>query len=212
MQTVDFLPERIRTQRRRRRRLVRNSYVAVLVLAALAALGCWIQGHVAQARAELQHIHKQKQGVRVQLDMLDSLETQQAELMIKKRISDQLGSRVNIMDVLRELQRLLPASMSLTDLTLETMEVRSRPTRVVGSHRSSRAAVPADLTAGQDRVVRRVRLVLTGVAPTDVAVANFIGQLSASQLFEEVTMGYARNFQVRGQDAREFRVSCYVAR
>lgn len=212
MQTVDFLPERIRIQRARRRRLVRNGYLAVLVLASLAAFGYWGQGHVARARAELGQIHKQTERRQAELNLLDSLEAQQAELMIKKRISDRLGSRVNTMDVLRELQRLLPAGMSLTDLTLETMEVRSRPTPLGNARRSARAAVTADVARETERVVHRVRLVLTGLAPTDVAVANFIGQLSASQLFEEVAMGYAKNVRFREQDAREFQVSCYVAR
>jgi len=64
----------------------------------------------------------------------------------------------------------------------------------------------------EDKAVHRVRLVLTGLAPTDVDVANFIGQLSASRLFEDVTMGYAKNVSFRGRSAREFRASCYVAR
>jgi len=50
------------------------------------------------------------------------------------------------------------------------------------------------------------------MAPTDVDVANFIGQLAGSRLFEGVNMGYARNVTFRSRSARQFQVSCYVIR
>ncbi len=62
------------------------------------------------------------------------------------------------------------------------------------------------------KLVRRVRVVLAGLAPTDVDVANFIGQLSASPLFENVNMGYAKTVRFRGRSAREFQASCYLAK
>jgi hypothetical protein len=58
--------------------------------------------------------------------------------------------------------------------------------------------------------VKRVRLMLTGIAPGDVDVANFIGQLSASPLVEDVNMGYAKTVEFRGRLAREFQASCYI--
>ena len=50
------------------------------------------------------------------------------------------------------------------------------------------------------------------MAPTDVDVANFIGQLAGSRVFEDVNMGYARNVPFRTRTARKFQVSCYVIR
>jgi len=43
-------------------------------------------------------------------------------------------------------------------------------------------------------------------------VANFIGQLSASLLFEEVSMGFARTETFRGRSARRFQASCYLVK
>ena len=53
---------------------------------------------------------------------------------------------------------------------------------------------------------------LTGMAPTDVDVANFIGQLSASCLFKNVNMGYAKTVTFQRRSAKEFQASCYLAK
>lgn len=214
MYNVDFLPKRIIVQRARRQRLIRHSYLVAVCVAGLGLLGYWRHDRLHQARGGLQEVTEQSRHVQTRLHILDSLERQQAELMIKKRISDQLGSRVNTLDVMAELQHLLPTSMALSNLSLETMEVRVPVTRTrSGRTNTSLRVSPAGVQARKDeKVLHRVRLVLTGLAPTDVDVANFIGQLSASKLFEDVTMGYAKNVSFRGRSAREFRASCYVAR
>ena len=59
---------------------------------------------------------------------------------------------------------------------------------------------------------KRVHIFFTGLATSDVDVANFIGQLATSQLLEDVNMGYAKNVTVKGKIAREFSDSCYVSR
>jgi len=211
-QTVDFLPERIKVQRARRQRLVTQGYLLALCVAALAVVGYMRQGRINLAGAELRQTTKHTENVQTRLSILNSLEHQQAELMIKKRISDHLGSRVRANDVLAELQRLLPESMALTSLDMETMHLNVSVSRAGKSNVSARAVSASAKNPRQDREVRRVRLELTGLAPTDVGVANFIGQLSASKLFEDVTMGYAKNVDFRGRSAREFRASCYVVR
>jgi hypothetical protein len=87
--------------------------------------------------------------------------------------------------------------MTLTNLAMETVEIRMPP-------------VAGRPTGEAEKPVKRVRLVLTGMAPSDVDVANFIGQLAGSKVFEDVNMGYARNITYRSRTARKFQASCYV--
>jgi hypothetical protein len=60
--------------------------------------------------------------------------------------------------------------------------------------------------------ITRIRLVITGLAPSDVDIANFVGQLASSPLFEDVNMGYTREIQFQGKTARQFKATCYTAR
>lgn len=208
MQNIDFLPEKIKQQRARRRRLVRQGYLLVVCLISLGVLGYIRHGRINKAQAQLVLLDERVKNVRQQLAMREDLERQQAELLIKKRIDDLLGSRVDTLDLLAELERVLPATVSLTSLKIEAMDVRVpiKPVKVEAGQ-----TVPGTQRQ-RERTIRRVRLLLTGLAPTDVAVANFIGQLSASPVFEDVNMGYTKNVIFENHVARQFQTSCHVVR
>ena len=205
--TIDFLPERIRSQRARRHHLKRQGCLMALCLIGMVALGQMRFARISQARAELTLLTDRGQQAREQIDQRTELEAQQAELMVKKRVDDSLGTRVNAMDILGELQQATPDRLTLTGMTIHATElpVAGAPS---GGPRVAGAPGPAE----EMPVARRLRLVLTGLAPSDIDVANFIGQLAASPLFEDVNMGYAKTIVHRNHEAREFQASCFVVR
>ena len=209
MHDVDFLPEKIKLQRVRRRRFVRQGYMLAVCVVAMGFLGYLRAGRISTARGELSLLDQRVANVRRQLDLRADLERQQADLFVKKRISDQFGSRVEVLDLLAELERVLPKDVTLTSLNVETLEV---DIPVIPVKIRSVCAVTNNNNQSKSRRVRRVRLELTGLAPNDVTVANFIGQLSASLLFEDVSMAYAKNVVFQKHIAREFRASCFVVK
>ncbi len=209
MEKIDFLPESIRSQRAHRASLIRQGCLLAVCVLALTVLAFARQQRISAARAEQVSLNDQFANVQHQLAFRSDLESQQADLMIKKRIDEQLGSRVNTLEVLAEMGRLLPDSIVLTSLNLEAVELRI-PLKPA-EERSDSSARSAD-NLPREKVVKRVRLIFTGLAPSDVDLANFIAQLSAGRLFEDVNMGYAKNVDFRGRSAREFQASCYVVR
>ena len=98
--------------------------------------------------------------------------------------------------------------MTLTSLNIQAVEVRV-PVKPV---KADVAQAATGVHRQKEKTVKRVRVSLTGLAPTDVAVANFIGQLSASPVFEDVNMDYTKNVIFRKHLAREFQTICYVVR
>jgi Tfp pilus assembly protein PilN len=208
MQNLDFLPERTRLQRQRRRRLFRQGYLTVVCIAGLVAVGYMRQGSVRQAQASLESLNTQQQQLQRQVSMKQDLERQLGEFQLLKRINDDLGSRVCALDVLAELDKLLPRNMALTHLSFEAVQLQVPLKQGSGGADPTRAVTVSD--PGKMMTVKRVRLMLTGIAPSDVDVANFIGQLSASPLLEDVNMGYAKTVDFRGRLAREFQASCYI--
>jgi len=187
-----------------------QGYLVAICLAALVGLGYVFQGRISAARAERAMLAGRSNNAREQQHLLDSLQDQLADLMIKKRIEEELGRRAGTLEVLIELERIMPESMALTSLTMETVEIKTPVRSPGGVRRSGRAVARRGVPA--ETSTKRVRLVITGIAPTDVDVANFIGQLSASSVFEDVNMGYARTVAVRSRQARQFQASCYVSR
>ena len=211
MEKTDFLPERIVLQRRRRARMTRQFYLLGISFACLALLGYFRHGRIDRAEAELALLQDHTTSVEMQLATRDRLEKQLNDLMVKKRIDETLGSRVNALDVLAEIQRVLPESMALSRLEMDAVEV-NLAMEPGGEGMAGRTGARLASARQREQGLKRVRLILTGVAPCDVDVANFIGQLSASPLFEDVNMGYIENTEFRGRRAREFQASCYVVR
>ena len=203
---IDFLPERMKARRARNRRILRQVNLLVLAAATFAAWLYFSDRRVARAAAEMDLLKDRSANVQNLLSQRDALEKQQGTLLIKERIGTRLGSRAGVLDVLSELQRLLPPGVSLTTMNLDAVQVTSTAELV----RDHSALAPG--AAPRESVVTRLQLVLTGIAPSDVDVATFIGQIAASPLFEDVNMGYIRNQVVQGRRAREFQVSCHVVR
>jgi Tfp pilus assembly protein PilN len=212
MLSIDFLPERIKLQRARRKYLVRQAYFLGVCVVALVVLGLVRSGRISSARAERALLKECRVNTQRQLAIREKLEVEQTKVNIKKQIDDQLGSRVNTRDILAELSRLLPKSMSLTKFSFEATEVPMAAGPAGGGDRRSGRARPAGQAKQEVRTVRRVVVIVDGLAPNDVDVANFIGQLSACPLFEDVHMGYTRTLEFRGQEAREFQARCYLVR
>jgi Tfp pilus assembly protein PilN len=209
MRQADFLPESIRQQRVRRRDLVRQGYLLAACLLGMCMLTYLRHGRTSQVRAENGMLLKDVAEKEARIQQIPPLQQQMADLLIKKKIDEELGSRTNCRAMLAEVSRVLPASMCLTKLEMKTIETRIRPdSSSAASARSSRQSAGS----GQDDRVRRVQMVIGGLAPNDVDVANFIGQLSASPLFENVHMGYTKTVVFRGRSAREFQASCYLVR
>jgi len=207
---IDFLPERIKEQRRRRRMLIRQGFLMALCLVGLGVMAYVFQSRVDKAGRELEILRSRGKALQSQMALRDELNQQLADLMIKGRIEEQLGRRVSTLDVMGELQRVLPESIALTNLTMETVEVPVLMDPTERRNASNQAVTRKG--SGKGKTVKRVKVVLTGMAPTDVDVANFIGQLAGSRLFEDVSMGYAKTENFRNRSARKFQANCFLTK
>ena len=209
--TVDFLPERLTIHRAMRARLIRQGYLLGIMVAALVGLGYFNEERIGRAEAQMTRLDGESVNRTRQVETMYGLQRQLSDLMIKQRIDNRLGSRVNAMDILGELGGILPESMSLTSFELSAMTVVVKLTPAAGG--GPTVAGPRR-RAGKEKhkTINRLKLTITGLSPNNVDVANFIADLSASPLFEEVDMGYAKNIVFREKAAKEFQASCYVVR
>lgn len=220
---VEFLPQRIRHHRLRRRRLIRQGYLLVMCVAVMGILTYIRAGRIAQARGDLATLENSRSNLQKQTAMITPLERRMSDLLIKKGIDEELGGRTDCTVVLAELCRITPPSIVMVSLDLQTVELPAgasgySPARRGSSppagrgYRDSRPTVVGQTgTEDAPGVVRRARLTITGLAINDVDVANFIGQLSANTLFRNVNMGYTKTIVFRGRSVREFQAGCYLA-
>lgn len=208
MDSIDFLPKRLRVQRLRHLRLKRQVSVLAVLVAMLA--GLWYSNHVsiADARDALAERQARREELAAELSVMPALRAQIAEGSIKQRISRELGSRLAVNAVLSELGRLLPEKASLTSLQYSTVDVRRQ-----GSTQAGSMAATAGEAGGHLGTEKRVRVVVTGITPDDLDVADFLGRLSASGLFSDVQMGFSKTAMVDDgrREGRGFEVSFLLA-
>jgi Tfp pilus assembly protein PilN len=204
MDSIDFLPERIRQQRTRRRRLICKIYLLVACAMALVLLGYLRGTQIKQASAQLATIQENGQSLRKQVLLRKQLEEQMLDLNVKKLVEEHLGSRVSPQLVLAELQKLLPEGIGLTKMELTAQEIPADKRAL---------AKPVGVNDKPDtQGQKRLRMLIVGLAPSDVDLANFIAQLSTSPLFENVNMVYSKSVVIQGHVAQEFSATCLVAK
>jgi len=215
MATVDFLPSKIRRRRIHKRQVHRQGVLLVVCVAVLAAFGYVRQGKIRSAQAELAMLDERGQVLDEQLAMRVSLRAELDDLKRKRQINDHLGSRFDAVDILGELQEVTPERIALTSLMLHATEM---PKMASASSRGSRGggirrAGKGKAADGEGAPIsRRMRLVVTGLAPSDIDVAGYIAQLATSLLFEDVNLGYTKTIEHERREAREFQISCFLER
>ena len=128
MSGVDFLPQRIKVRRLRRRRLTIQVCLLLLCGALAAVLGYVRQGRIATARAGVALVARRAEDIRRQVGQAAELETQLGELRVVGRIEEHLGRRVNTLGLLAELERrwgLFSSAASMRSIRLESPSASS---------------------------------------------------------------------------------------
>jgi Tfp pilus assembly protein PilN len=172
--------------------------MAWVTVAMIGAMTTWValtqrSIHIRQARlvqldAELQHS-------REELKDLELLVTSEKKLKERAQVLNKVGFHVEAARLLATLDEVMPKSASLLELSFLTEE--KQPVTLVA----------AKAAQERDRVTdRRLNVRVTGVAPTDVEVADFLTKLTGKPFFEDVRMTGSKPRMESGHMMREFEV------
>lgn len=200
MREPEFLPDWYPKLRRRRRMVLLQMNMTLVIAAGLAAGFFLLQRNVRMADAALQQLGGQMSQTQSDLAKLNELLELQKQWGKQAQIASKLGIHVGAARLLATLDTLMPPQMSMLDISLQTEEQLSPAAQV--------SALAAARAAQSDQPIdRRLRVKLLGVAPTDEDVANFLARLSTVSFFEQVSMSYSRDRVERGHTMREFEVT-----
>jgi Tfp pilus assembly protein PilN len=152
---------------------------------------------------------------------------QQAEQMQEKQrtmarqaeLAASLLEKVPRSFILAEITNAMPPGVSLMDFILESKKRVTAPGPMVGASTfEKKQASEAQKKAAADAVAANkqmaemkiydVGMKLTGIAPTDVQVAQFIRKLNGSKLLKDVNMVITDEFIQDGEPMRKFVVEC----
>ena len=183
MREVDFTPDWY-IQRVRERRGSRGRITGMLVIGGLVAI--WYVHSVSLASAAGQEVARLRKCLVVQQSLagqLDRYDRELADATAKERVVNNLGGGIMASQVIAEVTRLMPATMTLQSVRL---------------HRSARLS-PGELTEEQAVVLARdmsvpevTTLEIAGWAASGINVGEFVSALGESPLFANVKMRYQR--------------------
>lgn len=195
MREVEFLPPWYAQVRRRRRLVMLQAWMTLVVL---LGFGVWTMQARHNIRRDALTLHTRESELsasRNELKVVEELMTLRKKLVEQSTVLSKVGSHAEAARLLATLDEVMPASAALLELSLVTEE--SRPITLVGA----RAAQERDRT-----VDRRLNVRVTGVAPTDVEVADFLTRLTGKPFFEDVRMTGSKPRLDNGRVMREFEV------
>ena len=193
MRDVEFLPDWYPKLRRRRRAVAFQAWVTISII---AFLGLWMllaQRDVSAKERELRDISSSLTRSVQEVERLKMLEKLKDQYASQDMVFARIGRPIEMTRLLTTLEELMPANMSMLDLSVVTEEVK------VDS-----VAAKAQQQKGTNR---RMKMRLQGVAPTDSDLANFLGKLTAKPFFTDVAVIYSKPRMDDGHSMREFEIS-----
>lgn len=210
---LSFLPEDYLEARMARRTNAVCLTLFVVVLGVVGAAFVVRNQTRVEVRALQRQVNADYEAAAKRLQQLDELTKRREQMMRKARVTAVLVERLRRSVILAELTNHMPATLSLTDLELDTKAIR--PTRTQATNAIDRAKENAKRKlAGEPEAVEvtptRVSINLIGVAPTDVQVAQFMTSLSRHPMFGDVNLIFSETVMLDDTPMRRFRIELTV--
>jgi Tfp pilus assembly protein PilN len=190
---LSFLPDDYMERKAQRRAaIIGGSLLSVVVLGVAGALYVTERSTDGIERHHAQVVHEFNEAAR-RLEQVKKMHDQQRKIVQHAELAASLVEKVPRSNILAELTNSLPPGTSLLDFLLESHQHQD-PTPVASTaFDQKKAALEAKQKADAAGVAADapkfdVHIRLSGLADTDVQVAQFLSRLSASPLFRDVNM------------------------
>lgn len=195
---LSFLPEDYLERKAQRRSIVICALLSGVVMAAIGGAFYLQERMMVQAEADHIAVVQQCTDAARQIEQVQLMEQKQRKMARQADLASSLQEKIPRSIILAETINKLPTGVYLQEFSLT-------------SQRRTPATPPPPPTAGKDAsslpadpIVYDVQLHITGVAPNDVQVAEYIHGLSHSVLFKDVNLIVSDELAVGEQKLRKF--------
>ncbi|MFW6336937.1 MAG: PilN domain-containing protein [Phycisphaeraceae bacterium] len=169
-----------------------------------------------QQRREVEQLHDtvdaQFEEAARRLDQLSELQTRKKEMLQKARITGALVERTPRSILLSELINHMPASMTLLDFELatRTLNPARHPRTAIDRAKLGRKQQEKEENGEIEVPPTEMTIDLTGVANSDVDVAQFMTSMRAHPLYSEVSLVFSEQSELEEMEIRKFRIQMSV--
>ena len=207
-----FLPEDYLAKKvARRTNVICMTLFVVVMIGVVAAF--YVTDQQRQRVREMQNqVDERFEEAARRLDQLAELQARKKEMLQKARITAALVERTPRSILLSELINHMPASMTLLEFTLktETLSTRRHPRTAIDRAKLGQKRSAAEAEGAVEVPDTELSLDLTGVASSDVDVAQFMTSMRAHPLFDEVGLVFSEQSELEDMEVRKFRIQMVV--
>lgn len=209
---LSFLPDDYLARKAQRRTNVICATLFLIVLGAIGAVFMLSERATHEVVAHHDRVATEYAEFAKKIEQVKELREKQRKMAHQAEVTASLLERVPRSYLLAEFTNSMPAGVSLIDLSLES-RVRSAPAPATAAKTpfeqkkaelEAKAAGKAPAAPVTQAKAYDVGLKLTGVAQTDVQVAQFINKLSRSKLLNDVNLVIVDQFAVDNDKVRKF--------
>jgi Tfp pilus assembly protein PilN len=209
MTDVSFLPEDYKEKRIQRRTNIISLGLFVVVMIAIIGAYFVTNKQRDDVREQLIQVNEDFAEAARRLEQLEQLRWRKRQIIRKANLSSVLLERVPRSLVLSELINRMPEDVALTELRLATETVRA-PRLVRSALEQAKAGrddqPTSDLPPLPQIKPTVVTLLLTGLATTDVDVAQYMARLGRSEMFADLNLIFSQEVVIDGAQLRKFSV------
>ncbi|MEC9372988.1 MAG: hypothetical protein VYC34_04055 [Planctomycetota bacterium] len=192
-QYIDLMPESSRRQLGQRRRIRQWATLFACTVGVIVVSGMLLGVWERSLRLRVDEIRQKVEFNAEQRAQALKLQTEISRLEGLLERQEKLSWAVELSDVIEVIATLAPDSVSLRSLTVTTRD------------KDRRRAKKDDEESYRELVIE-----MTGVAPDDFPLANFVGGLESHPLFSKIAVDFAKRSELRGMPARDFGVTAEV--
>jgi Tfp pilus assembly protein PilN len=204
---LSFLPEDY-LERRSRQRSNLIFALLFLVVASGIVVAFVIDERESRYRAQTHaEIDRQYEEAARRIEQVQHMQEKQRRMARQAELTASLLEKVPRSFIMADITNSLPGGVSLLDFNMEARRstiVMAAP-RSAFEQRRDAARAPA-APAGPEPIQYEITMRLTGVADTDLQVAQFMSRLQRSPLLQEVNLVFTEQFQLHGEQVRKFQM------
>jgi len=204
---LSFLPDDYLEGKQRRRANALCGGLAVVVLAVIGSTFWHTESSMKQLQKRQAAVDVQYTEAAQRIDQVNQMRTKQQQVVRRAELAATLLEKIPRSNVLAEYTNSLPPGVSLLDLSLESKE---RASTVIPDAKTAfeqkKAQMDGKAAAPPAPKTYDVYLKVSGIAGTDVQVAQFISKMNASKLMQEVNLLISDTFEYQGQTLRRFQI------
>ena len=201
---INFLPASYIQKQERRQQIARQA--GLIAVVAILLVGWWMvqRGQTAAMRRYADTLEQAVLAQRDQMKVYTVLEAEQRDLLHRVKVQRKLAQPIRHTQILATLTEVAPSSVAVTAMTIE--HEQPRPSKSSSKSRGKRGGAKQSTAASGDLL----RIAFTGIAPSDLVIANLLTALKSHGLFHDAKLHYARAAELDGIEGRQFQIEVIV--